>query len=617
MYLNKTYIRKIYCGYAGLLSLIGGGLLLWSASVSAASPGTPYTWPVYNPTIDYNFRDEFPAIAMPTKDLDDCQGVAGTLSNGWWTFKWGSKKNSLVTETAIRPMLERLNEDFAYFRDTMGWPPDKRVQNGYRSAVYLFGSGLCTDNASNTEKGGWQSSVGGYPIILASYYPVYCFDPACNYSDRATQMGGMVHEGIHCILASLPGCKKAAWFHEGGNTWLQQQAEAQRTGNYSEMGFLNGTTFLAPFMPIECYSGWLQDGSFGGPSAEGVDMNEGGQQICTWRRYLGGNQYGNAFPTFLGEWLGLGSVPWIWRNCPERVLEGISAALGDEQTRRLIMEYRAKQALIDMKKWSNAFKKLLNDNFGSNIGAEFEPYWINCAAWKATPYAKTVNANSTLTPEERTLPGWSGANQIPLTVSGDRVTVDFQPIGANMSCQLCYRANDGTPVYSTPVTGGECSLRLDKTPGKGVVIAVICNTDYKYLGEETRKAHFDYRLKLVSGVTAAADIYTKWYDVDLVTPAVSPPQTGWENTEYTTGAVCRVHGSNSLMVEYNLPAPGMVACEVYTPAGKLVYRQPAALRGSGQHTETIDMHGTVSAAMYLVRITTGNRSSFSGAAVTH
>jgi hypothetical protein len=37
-------------------------------------------------------------------------------------------------------------------------------------------------------------------------------------------------------------------------------------------------------MPIECYSGWLQDDSFGGPCAERERMDDSnGAQICTWR----------------------------------------------------------------------------------------------------------------------------------------------------------------------------------------------------------------------------------------------------------------------------------------------------------------------------------------------
>jgi hypothetical protein len=592
------------------LSGLAGLVILCSGTAVVGAQGDWYTWPAYNPTINYNFKDEFPSLAMPTKELSSCSGVAGTQSKDWWTFKWGANKNTLVTEAAITPLLARMNKDFAYFRDTMGCPPDKCVQDGFKSTVYLYGSGLCTDNASNTEKGGWQSAVGKYPIVLLSYYPVYCFDPSCKYTDRVDQMGACVHEGIHCILASMPGVKQAAWFHEGGNTWLQQQASAQQSGDFSSMGFLNGTTFLAPFMPIECYSGWLQDGSFGGPSAEGVDKFEGSQQICTWRKYLGGNQYGNAFPTFLGEWLGLGSVPWIWRNCPGRVLEGISAKLGDEQTRRLIMEYRAKQAMIDMKKWSNAFKRLLNDNFGSSIGPEWTPYLINCDAWKATPYAKTTDdGTGVLTPEQRTTPGWSGANQIPLTVSGNKVTVDFQPIGKNMSCQLCYRATDGTPVYSAPVSSGMCSLNLNKAPNKNVILAVICNTDYKYLGDETRKAHFDYRLKLVEGVTKAADIYTKWYDVDLRTDTEIPVQSAVK-TVNTTLQTHLTSDQREIVVNYTLQKTTEVTLSLISISGKLLQKKSSGVRNPGYHTNHFDLTNGTVPGLYIVEMNAGRNGSF-------
>lgn len=100
----------------------------------------------------------------------------------------------------------------------------------------------------------------------------------------------MVHEGIHAVPADLPGARKAAWFHEGGDVWLQQMADARRTSNFSLLIYLDGTDFNAPFMPIECYNRSLQDGSFGGPSAEDVNMFNGSQQICTWRTFLGGHQ---------------------------------------------------------------------------------------------------------------------------------------------------------------------------------------------------------------------------------------------------------------------------------------------------------------------------------------
>jgi hypothetical protein len=484
---------------------------------SSSDISGPYTWPAYNPSISYNFRDEFPALSEPAMDLDDCPEVIGSQSSGWWTFRWGPDANLLVTPAAITPMLERMNADFAYFRDTLGWPPDKRAKNGYRSAIYLYGSGLCTDDEPNTATGGWQSSIfyqnQSWPMVLLSYYPVFSFDPSCKYSDREFQKGAVVHEGIHSVLADLPGCRDAGWFHEGGNTWLQQEAAARQSGSYSSMGWLNGTSLLAPFMPIECYSGWLQDDSFGGPSAEGVNMFVNNAQVCTWRNYLGGVQYSNIFPTFIGMTLGKGSVPWIWRYCESRVLEGMSTGLGELQMRHLIMEYRAKQALVDMGAWTNAMKALLDNHFGLAIKAEWKPSWLSPAVWYATPYVKTTDdGNGLLTPEYRTTPGWSGANQIPLIVSGDTVTVNFQPLSPNMTCQLCYRTRYGTPVYSNPVFGGNCSLRLDSLPANNVVIAVICNTDYVYQGEQTRKAHFDYRLQLVSGITGTASPNKRWYD---------------------------------------------------------------------------------------------------------
>jgi hypothetical protein len=500
---------------------------------SSADISAPFEWTPYNPVISYDFRDEFPAMTQPTQDLNDCPGVVGSQSSGWWTFKWGANANTLVTAASITPMLARMNEEFAYFRDVMGWPPDKRAKNGYRSAIYLYGSGLCTDNATNTALGGWQSSISyqgqNWPMVLLSYYPVYSFDPACTYGDRSSQMSAVVHEGIHSILADLPGCKKAAWFHEGGNTWLQQEATARKSGNYSSMGFLNGASFIAPFMPIECYSGWLQDDSFGGPSAEGVNMFQDGTQISTWRNLLGGVQYSNTFPTFLGITLGKGSIAWIWRNCPERVLEGMAAAMGEVQIRRLITEYRARQALVDMGEWTDAVMKLMNSQFGTAIRAEGSNVWLNPDTWYASPYVKTTrDANNVLTPEYRTTPGWSGGNQIPLVVNGPVVTVNFQPLGPNMTLQLCYRTRDGQTVYSKPVNGGDCSLAIDLTPANNVVFAVISNTDYIYNGEATRKAHFDYRIKLVEGVSQTADVNKKWFDwtkVNIPT-AISETRSG-------------------------------------------------------------------------------------------
>lgn len=579
-------------------TVVGGG--------GGGGNGSAYTWPAYNPTINYNFKTEFPSLPTPTNVLNDCPQVVGTQSSNWWCFRWGPNKNSLVTTNAITPMLARLNTDFAYFRDQMGWPPDLRAKNGYRSSVYLYGSGLCTDNAPNTALGGWQSAIyyngTNWPMILASYYPVYSFDPACPYGDRVSQQGAMTHEGIHSLLADLPGVKQSAWFHEGGNVWLQQTADARRTNNFGSMGDLNGTDFIAPFMPIECYSGWLQDGSFGGPSAEGVNMFNGNQQICTWRTYLGGHQYSSSFPTFLGNTLGDGAVPWIWRYSPTRVLEGIASGLGAAQTRRLITEYRAKQALVDFGPWKNAVLALLNAHWQQSIGAEWQPSWMNPPVWIATPYAKTTNSGGLLTPDATTLPGWSGANQIPLTVSGSTVTVNFEPIGANMTCQLVYRTTTGVPVYSTPVSSGACTLNLTSPAANNVVIAVITNTDYIYSGETTRKAHYDYRLRLVTGVTGAASVNTKWYN----SATLSSARTETSEAEGTVGIDWSKYCSHDVPAMRTVGNSNLVKMQVYPNPAQLNSRVTLDFLNDDNEKTTITLFNLQGAKVFETS-TTGMR----------
>ena len=513
---GKLIVAMALAAWGSMAVLAAGG----QTSAGAAAPGSPYTWPTYSPSLNYHFTNDHPNFKPPTKVLDDVTGVMGTVTSGWWCFRYGSNKNEKVTAAAWTPLLERMNKEYAYFRDVMGWPPDKRAKEGYFSTVYLFGSGLSTDQAKNTDKGGWMGSVfykdENWPMVLVSYYPVSSFDPASTNGDKDYQTGGCVHEGVHAILADMPGCRNAGWFHEGGNNWLQSEAAAKKTGDHSSMGWLSAGAMIAPFMPVECYSGWLQDGSFGGPSAEGVNRDENGTHLCTWRKLLGGTQYGEAFPHFMGEVVSPGSIAWIWQNCTNRVLEGLALAkggLGDQQTRRLIMEYRARQAMCDFGKWSPAYKKLLQSAWGLAMKAEYPPVWIDCQVWTATCYVATSKSGSALAPEARTLPGWSGANQIPLAVSGNgMISVTFKPIGENMSCQLVYRATDGTVVYSAPVARGTCCLTPPKPIKNNVVIAVICNTDYLFKGEETRKAKFDYRLALNSGITGTADIYNKWWE---------------------------------------------------------------------------------------------------------
>ncbi len=499
-------------------------------------PGELYEWPAYSSQLNYNYRNDYPnGVEAPTKFLPEDNGQVGVKTYGWWAFAWGPDRNKYVTDEAIDGILKRMDEDFGYFRNTLGWLPDKRARNGYYSTIYLFGSGLKSDNAKNTERGGWQGATwyngSSWPMVNLSYYPVACFDPAFTYdeyyksavNDAAAQQSACVHEGIHAVFADLEGCKNAAWFHESGNTSMQADAELSKTPNAipESMGFLSAANMIAPFIPIECYSGWLLDGSFGGPGAQGVDIWNGNQQTCTWRNLLGGYQYGELFPHFLTVTFGDGALPWVWRYCKDRVLVGIADTIGEVGIRRLIREYRVKQAMIDFGKWSNASRALIDNNWLLSVKQEWAPYLKEVEVWKATPYANMYKCNETDSlgwwkPEYRTTPGWSGANQIPIHVSGEKgdiVRIYFEPLGDNMECQLAFRSKRGKVYYSQPVQGaGEVTIELADVPANNVIIAVVCNTDYIYKGEATRKAHYDYRLKMMDNAYQPASSNYKWYN---------------------------------------------------------------------------------------------------------
>ncbi|MCM1313652.1 MAG: DUF4859 domain-containing protein [Bacteroides sp.] len=486
--------------------------------VQTEEPGTPYNWSEHTPYWSYDFRDEYPdGFPAPTKVLNTYgDRLAGYKADGWWCFQWGKNRHDFITDECIQNLLDKYNTDFAYIRDEMGWPPDIRAREGYYSTVVLHGSGL-HDDTPQTELGGWQSA--GYyegrswPMVLASYYPVYSFDENCPYADAEAQREAMIHEGIHALFADMDGVKNAAWFHEGGNTWLQSAMAAKRSGEYGIPGFLDACPFIAPFMPIECYSGWLQDGSFGGPSAEGVNMFEGSQQICTWRTLLGGTQYGNGFPTFLGEVVGQGAVPWIWRYCKSRVLEGIADTIGEEAIRSLILQYRAKQATFDIGGWKQGYRTVMNNNFGSVIKSEWEPYWIDCKPYTLSPYASMFrnSEDGWYVPDTLTTPGWSGSNIIPIHVEGDVCEVEFSPNDPGMRAQLCYTTPDDKCYYSQPVHCGKMTIDITDKPANGVIFCVVANTDYIYVNDDTRKKHFNYSVKLGTNCIDVASRDCRWY----------------------------------------------------------------------------------------------------------
>lgn len=635
------------------LGLIPGAVLSAALGVHVyAAAGDAYTWPGYRSDLDYDTKSNLGEIQPPTKFNNDCSGVTGKKAGKWWAFYWGKDRDSRITDVTIDSILKKYDTDFEYLYNEMGWAPDAQAQEGKYSAVYYYGSGTCAGGAKDDTTGGWQTWVAGYTAVAASFYPLYSFNTSCPYHDRVAQMDAMIHEGIHSMTNGYPGAKDAHWFQEAGNTWIQQDMFSHRDGVYSGMGFLNAATVVAPFMPIETYSGWLIDGTFGGP---GGGADDGGVTGKNQRYLLGGSQYSNIFPTFIGTWIGTGAVRWIYGNAygkTKYLLEtyGLDKGLGDAGVRRLITEFRARLAMLDMKKWSSEIKNLLNQNFGSQTYWE-QDMWDNnkySYTWTMTPYQTVTESNGYLVPNQETTPGWSGSNVVPLKVKSGatEVTVSFYPNGANsnnknMNFLLCYRATDGTPVYSEPITGeGSATLRLDKTPsstnGTQMVFAVIVNTDYQYTGNTgIRKLHYDYKLKLETGVSGAGAANVKYYNdfkLDYKWPEIGdapvassssvapvsssstePPSSSSETS--TTAITFEPLDLPShinvkfkrglLMVDYKLSRRDNVMISLFTGFGALIAQEMVGVQSAGAHTHSFDL-SQMPAGSYIVKVTTSS-----------
>ncbi len=486
-------------------------------------------WPEYPDAPYYNYLESGDVYDEPTADVpirayinstDEKAGNYEIIDEGHWAFYAGPKKNHLVDSTCVIPMLEEFNYRFDYLRDKMGWPPDYAYQLGYRSMITLYGSGLDKiDTADSTATGGWQSAVswGGksIPMVTLSYYPVYCFSPKCTYSDRESQKPASIHEGIHAVFATLPGCKDCSWFHEGANTWLQGalyiQMDLEDDPNIDlstqEFGWLCAGTIMAPFMPVETYGGWLDDESFAGPAAQG---NTG----YNTHYILGGSQYSSVFPSFLEIAMTRYAMPWIWQNVKKGyILKGFEtyAGMSSDEIHRLLMEFRARLCLDDMGVWTGAVANMYSGNWGFSSYSEHG----NGATLRVYPYVQTtVDSDGWYIPNETTLPGWSGCNIIPLLVNSDTVAVTYESLtDSPMHMQLCYNTKDGTPWYSDIAmeSGATISINLEgREPANKCIFVIVCNMEYEYT-DSIRYNHYNYKIKPLYGVSGAASYTKKWY----------------------------------------------------------------------------------------------------------
>ena len=341
-------------------------------------------------------------------------------------------------------MLDGLNEDMAYIRDVMGWPPDPMPQAGYFSSVYLYDSALCTDNAPNTEQGGWQSNIGPYPMVLLSWVPVVNYD-----------CGGITHEAIHAMVKGTPGGNnKAHWFNEVGTPGSRCSSEPGVTAS------------MASASSTELPSS--RRTSHSNPTAAG----------CSMAALVGPMRREWQTATGEGTWVGLSTIyslplpralrfagrqrlGLVQRN-PRNILETLASGLGEAQIRRLITEYRARQACGFRPLRDAIINTGINNTWGQTLNRECGT-GTDPANYTSTAYAPTTTSGSTITPDDYTLPGWS-CDDSPLNVSGNEVRLNFKPVGANMRMQLAYWATDGTAVYSQPKRADNSACASTKRP---------------------------------------------------------------------------------------------------------------------------------------------------------
>ena len=256
-----------------------------------------------------------------------------------------------------------------------------------------------------------------------------------------------------------------------------------------------------------------------------------------------------------------------------------------------------------------------------------------------TPYQTVSESNGYLVPNQETTPGWSGANIVPLKVQNGakEVTVSFYPNGANsnntnMNFLLCYRATDGTPIYSEPITGeGKVTLRLDKAPsstnGTQMIFAVVVNTDYKYTGNtKIRTLHYDYKLKPEAGVSGAGAANIKYYNdfkLDYAWPKIGNAPTSssssvspeFSSSEATTKNAYELLNEPShihvkfkqgiLTIDYTLPQRDNVKISIFTGYGALIAQNAIGLQNAGSYSSSLNM-SQMPRGTYIVKITTGN-----------
>lgn len=460
-------------------------------------------------------------------NIGEIKGIKNTISDGWFSVHYGNQLHPEVSDKDIRSAIDYANKYFDILFRELGWPVTYSHQNGYFQDIYILGSGLNGDDSPQSTKAGYQGWVNHNgkltPVVYVGYSVFNIFSNDTPNGDIQYEKFVLLHELIHCVFNSLPDVAPG-WLHEAANGWLINKLILKNGIEAYYSDEFTNQTLMAPHIPIESLGGWRADGAFAGPIGVFGNGQYGFEKEVLAPTIVGGAiQYAKTFPLFLDQFISKQATYWAWDKGykkGDQLLAALAKEFGEQKTKHLITEYRARQAFADFGKWSEKFLTKME----STLGKEFKYIPIDSiteeagsnseSIYKLTPYVETVleKNKKTLKPAEITLPGWTGANQIPLKVkaSSSKVSIKFNPLENNMTCQLVYRNKHGKPIYSPYVTKGLCSIELEGRPQNNVIIAVITNTDFVFKKELNQKK-FDYRIDLEEGVKKAADIYTPWF----------------------------------------------------------------------------------------------------------
>jgi hypothetical protein len=143
-------------------------------------------------------------------------------------------------------------------------------------------------------------------------------------------------------------------------------------------------------------------------------------------------------------------------------------------------------------------------------------------------------------------------------------------------------------------------------PANNVVFAVVANTDYIYTGEEQRKKHWDYRLKLGEGALAPASKDIRWYfyertltDPDFAT-GIEQVQTDMEGNGPKEPVIRILSGAlrsgGQIVLDLNGIEPKNVVAHLVGVSGVLIDEQQVS------DASTIQLPSNLRKGMYILAL---------------